>query len=329
MSIFDRFRINTYNFPQIENKSAHSKLIASMAVRIAAATYAFTNASDVSVDTISIAKNEPKIPFRTLRRILASGEGSSRTEWFGPEGGAETFVVSVVGGAAYGVLVGDTIFIGFRGTANSADWSINLFGLGLGGPLRIPAMTNYHHRMMEFGVVHCDKHDATIHAGFYRVAQALRKPINFELSKLQDVHKGRSGRSWNGSVILCGHSLGGALALAVGMHLNHAHEAVYTFGMPRLSGAGLLAELPANHYRYVLEGDPVPKLPFGAQGFYHDMPSICLDPYRGLQKPGWLAKAIKGLASGKTWSGAAGAAAKAIFASEHDMELYADTVMAQ
>jgi acetyl esterase/lipase len=171
-----------------------------------------------------------------------------------------------------------------------------------------------------------DRNDARAHAGFYRVAQALHKPLSDEIHKLQQKYRKRYDKN-NPSVILTGHSLGGALALFSGLQIGH--QAVYTFGMPRICEGNLIAELPPCHYRYVLEGDPVPNLPPESFGFRHDMPCLKLDPYRGMQKPRWFAKALRGISSGKTMSGSIAAAAKAMLASEHDMERYVDTVMAQ
>ena len=326
MTIFDRLKIDVYNFPNIENKAAHSKEIAAMAVRVAAASYALTSLPDASTSA-PVADQGPNIPFQMLKRELAAGRRSRHVDWIADEGGANSFSVNVVGGGAFGILVGDTIFVGFRGTSNVADWSINLFGLTKTGPLRIPPLPKFDHHL-RCGTNYLEKH-AAIHAGFYRISQALRQPVDFELDKLRNNYAKRNVGGQEISVILCGHSLGGALALACGMHLHNHHDAVYTFGMPRVSSAGILAMLPPNHFRYTLEGDPVPKLPFQSLGFFHDMPSINLDPYHGLPKPTWVAKAIRGFASSKSWLGAAGASAKAVFASEHDMELYADTVMAQ
>lgn len=324
-NIFDRLRIDAYRMPQVGNIHAHSPDIASVAVRVAAASYAFT--SDLIPSSEETVQNSKDIPFKSLRRLLAMGEGKSVREWYGPEGGGDSFSISVVGGAAYGVLLNDIIFVGFRGTSNMADWAINLFGTGRTGPLKIPLETEYYarksHRLMDSS---SDNKDARVHAGFYRVAQALRQPLYNEIHKLEQVYRERHGNS-NNSVILTGHSLGGALALLSGLRISH--QAVYTFGMPRVCDGSLIAELPACHYRYVLEGDPVPNLPPESFGFRHDMPCLTLDPYRGLQKPGMLAKALRGIRSGKSISGSMGAAAQAMFASEHDMELYVATVMAQ
>lgn len=323
-TIFDRCRIDAYSLPKMDNVHAHSADIASIAVRVAAATYAFTSGIDPA--SKRAMGGEREIPFRSLKRYLASGEGASDRDWYGPEGGRDSFVISVTGGAAYGVLLQDLIFVGFRGTTNVADWSINLFGLGRSGPLKCPLETEFYARKYHHFGAPVQNTNSHVHAGFYRVSQALRPPLHDEINKLQQKYRERTSNNYP-NVILTGHSLGGALAVLSGLRIDH--HAVYTFGMPRVCEGDLVPELPPCHYRYELEGDPVPKMPFESFGFRHDMPSLCLDPYRGLQKPGLIAKAIRGFKEGATLSGSVGAAAKAILATEHDMELYVETVMAQ
>lgn len=289
--------------------------------------YAFT--SDIDPNARKAPEGERNIPFRSLKRQISSGDALKETAWYGPEGGRESFAIAVSGGAAYGVLLGDFIFIGFRGTTNVADWSINLFWLGARGVLKCPLETElYAYRDHHLGR-YTKQVDAELHAGFYRVSQALRKPLHFELEKLQEVYRKRSGPGNNSypRIVLTGHSLGGALALLSGLHLRH--DSIYTFGMPKVCESGLLQELPPRHYRYILEGDPVPRLPLDSMGFRHDIPSLKLDPYRGLPKPGFVSKAISGFRKGVTLSGSMGAAARAVLATEHDMELYVETVMSQ
>lgn len=323
-TIFDRFRIDPNGLPKVDNTHAHSSEIASVAVRVAAATYAFTY--NIDPNAKSPIESERDIPFKSLKRHLASGEGTSDREWFASEGARDSFAISVSGGAAYGVLLQDFIFVGFRGTTNITDWSINLFGLGRTGLLKCPLEAEFYARKYHHFGAQMQSASARVHAGFYRVSQALRRPLQDEINKFQEKYREQNNGNYP-RVFLTGHSLGGALALLSGIWVNH--EAVYTFGMPRVGEGDLVPELPACHYRYELDGDPVTKVPFESLGFRHDMPSLRLAPYRGLQKPSLIAKAIRGLREGATLSGSIGAAAKAVLASEHDMELYVETVMAQ
>jgi len=323
-SIFDRWRIDPYRMPTVNNTHAHSPDIASIAVRVAAASYAFTHEITPRPKDSLDSNN---IPFRSLQRLLTGGEGMSEREWYGPEGGGDSFLISAIGGAAYGVLLGDLIFVGFRGTSDIADWAINLFGLGRSGPLKVPLETEHYarksHRFMDSIP---DRSNACVHAGFYRVSQALSRPLGDEINKLQQTYRERHNNNYP-DVILTGHSLGGALALLSGMRLGH--QAIYTFGMPRVCGSDVISEMPSCHYRYVLDGDPVPNLPPEKLGFRHDMPCLRLDPYRGLRRPGLIAKALQGLGSGRPILGAIGAATKNMLAREHDLELYVEAVLAQ
>lgn len=323
-SIFDRCRIDPHRIPKVENAYAHSYDVASLAVRIAAAAYAFT--SDIDRNSESNSDGVRDIPFKSMKRYLATSDDRKESEWYGKERSPDSFSISVSGGAAYGVLLSDFIFVGFRGTTNVPDWSINLFGLGSYGPQKCPLSSNHFYRKLDRRIPIQQVADAQLHAGFYRVAQALRRPLSEEIDKLvgkfHDHHNSSAPK-----IILTGHSLGGALALLSGSFLNY--QSIYTFGMPRVCSGSLIQELPSRHYRYVLEGDPVPKLPFESMGFRHDMPCLLLDPYRGLPKPGLISKAIRGFRKGVTLSGSFGKGAMAVLAYEHDVENYVDTVMSQ
>ena len=263
---------------------------------------------------------EQPIPFRSLASELASGRGKDAADWFGPEGGRDSFVVQVTGGAAYGVLLNDTIFVGFRGTGGRSDWSINLFGLNKTGPSRCPP-NDYDGRHV---FDNSNGMRGFFHAGFYRVSQSLATALNDEIRALRDIYKKKSNNY--PKVILCGHSLGGALALLCGQEIDH--QAVYSFGMPRVCSGDLVSILPPCHFRYVIQGDPVPSTPFESLGFAHDMPSLKLNPYEYSQRPNLISKIKRGFSGGETIIGSIGVAAKLIFASEHDMELYVETVMA-
>lgn len=328
-TIFDRCRIDISVMPNVDNAHAHSAEIASLAARVAAAAYAFTHEIDPNAKSLTESKHN--IPFESLKFYLPSDKEMLEREWYGPEGERNTFVVSVIGGAAYGILIKNFIFIGFRGTTNIEDWAINLFGLGWGGVFKCPIGFDYYIRkrdryFREYSrfCVHTKNINARVHAGFYRVSQALCQQVRDEIDKLKEKYEKQGGKD-EICIILTGHSLGGALALLSGLWIDH--QAVYTFGMPRVCEGNLVPELPACHYRYELEGDSVPNFPSELLGFRHDMPSLRLNPYRDLQKPNLLAKAIGGLRKGVTLAGSVRTAAKAILASEHDMELYVKSVM--
>lgn len=74
----------------------------------------------------------------------------------------------------------------------------------------------------------------------------------------------------NDTLILCGHSYGGALAQLAGVFFAMKVPAdsirVYTYGCPRVGNkafANTIDGLIPHHYRYTIKRDPVPHLPLG------------------------------------------------------------------
>jgi pimeloyl-ACP methyl ester carboxylesterase len=95
------------------------------------------------------------------------------------------------------------------------------------------------------------------HRGFY---QAFQATFHFVLDYLSRYHIGQR-------VVICGHSLGGAIALLLAEGLRripdaHYNPLLYTYGAPRaadsefISGASALV-----HHRIVNHNDPVPSVP--------------------------------------------------------------------
>lgn len=91
--------------------------------------------------------------------------------------------------------------------------------------------------------------------------------------------------------ILCGHSLGGAVATIIAAQLQDHVPLLelVTFGSPRPGGALLRDRLRVPHHRYVHADDVVPKLPSPLLGFRHTAPAMQLEPAHG----GHLLKGIK------------------------------------
>ncbi|CRM13560.1 lipase family protein [Pseudomonas sp. 44 R 15] len=95
------------------------------------------------------------------------------------------------------------------------------------------------------------------HEGFYQAYRAMR---DFIVRYLDQFHVGQR-------IIICGHSLGGAIALLLAEGLRripdaHYNPLLYTYGAPRaadsefISGASALV-----HHRIVNHNDPVPSVP--------------------------------------------------------------------
>ena len=113
------------------------------------------------------------------------------------------------------------------------------------------------------------------HAGFANyatllMAQMLAAGVNLRLSK---------------RLVLCGHSLGGAVATIIASHLQPSfpHLGLITFGSPRPGGRKFRDRLQVPHLRYVHGDDVVPHLPSSLFGFRHTAhPQVLPIPGDGL-----------------------------------------------
>jgi pimeloyl-ACP methyl ester carboxylesterase len=99
--------------------------------------------------------------------------------------------------------------------------------------------------------------DSKVHRGFYQAAQ---KAYDFVLEYLDRFYAGQK-------LLICGHSLGGAVALLLSEMLRRRDDfdyniQLYTYGAPR-AGDAKFAEgaKPLVHYRMVAHNDPVPSVP--------------------------------------------------------------------
>ncbi|MBX4135516.1 lipase family protein [Pseudomonas rhodesiae] len=95
------------------------------------------------------------------------------------------------------------------------------------------------------------------HEGFYQAYRAMR---DFVLSYLSQFHIGQR-------VVICGHSLGGAIALLLAEGLRRIPDRdynilLYTYGAPRAADSEFVAGASALvHHRIVNHNDPVPSVP--------------------------------------------------------------------
>lgn len=95
-----------------------------------------------------------------------------------------------------------------------------------------------------------------VHQGFYRAA---KHAATFVTSYLDRFYAGQK-------LLICGHSLGGAVALLLCEMLRRRHESyslqLYTYGAPRAADSTFIKNAePLVHYRMVNHNDPVPSLP--------------------------------------------------------------------
>ncbi len=118
-----------------------------------------------------------------------------------------------------------------------------------------------------------------VHAGFANYATLLMAQI---LS---------AGTSFDSRkrLILCGHSLGGAVATIIASHMqdHFPRLGLVTFGSPRPGGRKFRDRLQVEHKRFVHGDDIVPHLPSSLLGFRHTVPEQMLPiagdtPLRGI-----------------------------------------------
>jgi Lipase (class 3) len=121
--------------------------------------------------------------------------------------------------------------VAFRGTDDLRDWATNLHG-----------------------VTSSWKPGGRAHRGFKHAWYSLARELGDTLRVLP--HRR----------LVCGHSLGGALATLEASR--RGAETIYTLGSPRAGTAGLHASVDAPHFRIVNYHDPVPELPTAGPPFF-------------------------------------------------------------
>jgi len=96
-----------------------------------------------------------------------------------------------------------------------------------------------------------------IHGGFLEAYELAKHKFGDQLSTVRDVIARGNKR-----LFICGHSLGGALALIYAAEMKVSQPLLYTFGMPRCftrSAMRLLENI--THYRHVNDNDSVTQIP--------------------------------------------------------------------
>ncbi|NRN30202.1 lipase family protein [Photorhabdus heterorhabditis] len=104
-------------------------------------------------------------------------------------------------------------------------------------------------------------HHGKVHTGFWEafsLVGKLRVPSNTTQDVFSDIIRLAKKRK----LFVCGHSLGGALALLHSAQLKECDPCFYSYGMPRVLTSSAIRELAdITHYRHVNEDDPIPALP--------------------------------------------------------------------
>ena len=126
----------------------------------------------------------------------------------------------------------------FRGTQQIADWKTNLTGK------TDPVLGTEDEGGAELG---------RMHTGFKSAYLSVQKKVDDLIAEIPDP---------KAPLYICGHSLGGALAVVATWYLNSRYlAACYTFGAPRVGTAGLIQYYRTPIYRVVNGMDPVPNVP--------------------------------------------------------------------
>ncbi|PQQ36856.1 lipase family protein [Photorhabdus laumondii] len=107
-------------------------------------------------------------------------------------------------------------------------------------------------------------HRGKVHKGFWEAFSLVGELIvPSDKAKTTTVFQSITSLAKNKKLFICGHSLGGALALLHSAQLKEYHPCFYSYGMPRTLTRSAVQELSSIvHYRHVNENDPIPLVPF-------------------------------------------------------------------
>ncbi|MCR9003531.1 lipase family protein [Rahnella perminowiae] len=96
-----------------------------------------------------------------------------------------------------------------------------------------------------------------IHGGFLEAYDLAKLKFNKELNAVNQSLEERVKQ-----LFICGHSLGGALALTYAVEMKNSHPILYTYGMPRtFTRAAVLGLDTVTHYRHINDNDSVTQIP--------------------------------------------------------------------
>lgn len=145
----------------------------------------------------------------------------------------------------YYVYNADKVIVAWRGTAS-------LFDVG----------TDLAFRPVNSELCDIDKTQCTsllpagkVHTGFWSGYSRVERLFSKEVKILNDLAERLD-------VYICGHSLGGALALIQSASLKIYNPLLYTYGMPRTFTRDAVMQLSEiTHFRHVNDNDPIPAVP--------------------------------------------------------------------
>ncbi|MDE9544494.1 lipase family protein [Xenorhabdus bovienii] len=102
-----------------------------------------------------------------------------------------------------------------------------------------------------------------VHKGFWEAFHLVKDIQIPDIKERETIFEHILELAQKRKLFVCGHSLGGALALLHSAQLKAYEPCLYTYGMPRLFTYNAVQELTQiTHYRHVNENDTVPSVPF-------------------------------------------------------------------
>ncbi|MGV7959940.1 lipase family protein [Photorhabdus tasmaniensis] len=115
-------------------------------------------------------------------------------------------------------------------------------------------------------------HRGKVHKGFWEAFNLVER-LTVPSETTKEIFRDILDLVKNKRLFICGHSLGGALALLHSAQLKEHNPCLYSYGMPRTLTRSAVEELSSIiHYRHVNEDDVIPAVPFEQDmdnGFFH------------------------------------------------------------
>ncbi|MRS90398.1 lipase family protein [Enterobacteriaceae bacterium RIT714] len=145
----------------------------------------------------------------------------------------------------YYVYNTDKVIVAWRGTASVFDVGTDL------------AFRPVNSEICDSDKTQCTSllHAGKVHTGFWSGYSRVEKKFKDEINILRALVE-------NKELFICGHSLGGALALIHAAKLKDYNPVLYTYGMPRTFTRDAVMQLSEiTHYRHVNDNDPIPAVP--------------------------------------------------------------------
>jgi hypothetical protein len=181
-------------------------------------------------------------------------------------------------GARCGVYVeknteSKTIYVSFAGSDSQTDW----------------VRTNFDIEAQQYSLeCKTSKGKSVVHKGFLKAWKSIEEPVWEKVANVMLRHAG------SGRVVVCGHSLGGAMATLASLDIFCKAEETYrktlsviTFGSPRVGNASfrdLFQTVIPRSVRVVNVYDPVPKTPI--IDFVHAADAYVLGGFGGIDPHG-------------------------------------------